>query len=488
MSFWRRSVSGFGPSSRRFSDGDRSTSKRLAGMARLTCGLRMNVKLAVLSLVCAESIVFAAGDNFADVRAFITRTMSAESVPSFAVAVVQDRRIVWEEGFGATPETPFALASVTKALTGTALEMLVARGQVDLDRPVNAYLGRAKVHSTFWNPDEATVRRIASHTAGLTTYARDCGPNDHGCSMDETIRHYAVLVRPPGRDFDYSNLDYGILGAVIARASGRSYATFLRDEVFGPLGMTSCALDTDSRATTPGASSVRCNVHDLALFAQSISETRIATLMSSAVSSGPGQHYAMGWWIQDDYYGYRSIFGSGGTMTASATLRLVPSEHVAVVALASKGTSLPDRVADAILATLVPGIRERQASALASTTQARSRPAPSSALAGTWKGVIATHNGNRLLELSIDRDGQVRTSVDGSPPAPFVRGYAGPARVFGLMAADLRVADAPPPPYDLQLGVELQQGRLVGFVTTQARPGTPGPALSFWVELRKARQ
>jgi hypothetical protein len=303
--------------------------------------------------------------------------------------------------------------------------------------------------------------------------------------MDETIRHYAVLVRPPGHDFDYSNLDYGILGEVIARVSGRSYAAFLRDEVFRPLGMTSCELNTNKSATTPAASSVVCNVHDLALFAQSMSEERIATLVSSAVPSGPGQQYAMGWWIQDDYYGYRSVFGSGGTTTASATVRLVPAEHVAVAALASKSTSLPDRVADAVLATLVPGIHERQALARASNTQARPRPAPSAALAGTWKGVIATHNGNRSLELSIDREGQVRTSVEGSPPAPLLRGYAGPARVIGLMAGDLRVADAPRPPYDLQLGMELQQDRLVGFVTTQSHAGTPGPALSFWVELRK---
>jgi CubicO group peptidase (beta-lactamase class C family) len=251
----------------------------------------MKVSVVLSSLVCAGSLVVAA-DGFVGVRTLIAQTMSAESVPSFAVAVVRDGRIVWEEGFGATPQTPFALASVTKALIGTALTTLVDRGRVDLDRPVNAYLGRAKVRSTFWNADDATVRRVASHTAGLTTYARDCGPSDHACSMDETIRHYAVIVRPPGRDFDYSNLDYGILGEVIARASGRSYAAFVRDEVFRPFGMTSCSVDPGSRATTPAASSVRCSVHDLALFALSMSESRAAALASSAVSSGPGQRHA----------------------------------------------------------------------------------------------------------------------------------------------------------------------------------------------------
>jgi CubicO group peptidase (beta-lactamase class C family) len=443
----------------------------------------MRLRVALCGIVAATITMGAATDppDFTNVRQLITDRMAAESVPSVAVSVVRDGQIIWEQGFDATARTPFALASVTKTLTGSALTMLVERGRIDLDRPVNAYLGDAKVHSTAWDADEATVRRIATHTAGLTTYDRECGSHDRGCSMDDTIRHYAVLVRPPGRDFDYSNLDYGILGDVVARTSGKSLSVFLRDQIFGPLGMTACSLPT-SGSTTPGASAAACSVHDLALFAQSMSRVRIDALLSSAVPSGPGQRYAMGWWIQDDYYGYQSVYGSGGTTKASATLRLLPSEHIAVAVLANKGTSLPDRVADAVLA---PKIRERQALPSVSNTQGRSRPAPSDALAGMWKGVIATPNGDRRMALSIDRAGQVTASVDDKPLAPLLRGYAGPARIVGAMTADLRVADAPFP-YDLQLGLERQREELVGFATTQARPATPGPALSFWVELRKA--
>jgi CubicO group peptidase (beta-lactamase class C family) len=165
----------------------------------------------------------------------------------------------------------------------------VEHGRIDLDRPVNAYLGVAKVHSTVWDANEATVRRIASHTAGLTTYDRECAPHDLGCSMDDTIRHYAVMVRPPGRDFDYSNLDYGIVGEVVARVSGRSFPMFLRDAIFRPLGMSTCTLSAAS-SSTPGACAALCSAHDLALFAQSMSKARIDAPLSGAVSSGPGQH------------------------------------------------------------------------------------------------------------------------------------------------------------------------------------------------------
>ena len=60
--------------------------------------------------------------------------------------------------------------------------------------------------------------------------------------MDETIRRYGVLVSPPGEGFSYSNLGYGILERIIERVSKKSYADFLKAEVFAPLGMTRSAV------------------------------------------------------------------------------------------------------------------------------------------------------------------------------------------------------------------------------------------------------
>ena len=75
--------------------------------------------------------------------------MAAASIPSIAVSVVQGNRILWEEGFGladreqriaATSHTPFYVASVTKAITGTAVMVLQEHPQINLDQPVNEYL------------------------------------------------------------------------------------------------------------------------------------------------------------------------------------------------------------------------------------------------------------------------------------------------------------------------------------------------------------
>ena len=127
--------------------------------------------------------------DFGKVRTYIQQQMATQSVPSIALAVARDNEILWEEGFGwadrqndvkASAHTPYNLASVTKSLTGAALVMLQERGKLDLDRPVNDYLGAAKLHSPMFDPSQATVRRVATHTAGLTTYARECALDDVG--------------------------------------------------------------------------------------------------------------------------------------------------------------------------------------------------------------------------------------------------------------------------------------------------------------------
>lgn len=101
-------------------------------------------------------MIVSAGDVFAVVRDHLAAAVAVGAVPSLAIAVARGDDILWEEAFGwadrerglrATPDTPFALASMSKPLTATGLMVLVERGLVDLDRPINDYLGETKVHS-----------------------------------------------------------------------------------------------------------------------------------------------------------------------------------------------------------------------------------------------------------------------------------------------------------------------------------------------------
>jgi len=164
--------------------------------------------------------------DFSKVRKLIQEQIATKGTPSISVAVAHNGKILWEQGFGwadrenrirATEHTMYYTASVTKLFTETALMILQERKQLDLDRPVNDYLGAAKLSSPAWKADEATVRRVANHTAGLTTF----NPA-HRLPMEQAISHYGVLFWPPGERFDYSNLGPIILEEVVARVSGKN--------------------------------------------------------------------------------------------------------------------------------------------------------------------------------------------------------------------------------------------------------------------------
>jgi CubicO group peptidase (beta-lactamase class C family) len=70
----------------------------------------------------------------------------------------------------ATEHTLYHLASTSKPVTATGLMVVSEQGKIDLDRPINDYLGEAKLKVRTGDAREATVRRIANHTAGLPHY------------------------------------------------------------------------------------------------------------------------------------------------------------------------------------------------------------------------------------------------------------------------------------------------------------------------------
>src|SRR5438445_9122849 len=246
----------------------------------------------------AHALLGQSSDQFALVRGAMHRLVDSMGSPSVAVAVAKEGRIVWEDAIGwanrekripATASTIYPLASISKPITATGLMVLVERGLVDLDRPINAYLGTAKLTGLAGNADGATVRRVLSHTAGLPLHSQFFY-SDRGYApppMEETIARYGNLVFPPGQVFEYSNLGYGIISHLIERVSGKPYAEFMRTEVFAPLGLARTSIDIprevaefvagrydSSGHPIPfftfdhiGASSVYSSAHDLVRFA-----------------------------------------------------------------------------------------------------------------------------------------------------------------------------------------------------------------------------
>ena len=131
---------------------------------------------ALLVLSMTTKVAFAQPDRFEPIRDTIRKEITENKVPSLSVAVAQNGEIIWEQAFGfadvenqvrATPRTKYSLASISKPITATALMTLVERGKIKLDRPIEDYLGGAKLKGYAGSASKATVRRVAGHISGL---------------------------------------------------------------------------------------------------------------------------------------------------------------------------------------------------------------------------------------------------------------------------------------------------------------------------------
>ena len=195
-------------------------------------------------------------DQYDAIRQDIEREIAAGRASGVAVSLTQRGKVIWQEGFGwadkkrgerATPDTPFLLASVTKPFTTTALMVLVAIKKVSLDARANDYLMPAKIRAGVGNPDDVTVRALASHSSGLPRifqFFPEGGARKQP-SMDEVIRDYGVLVCPPNEQYYYSNVGMGIVAHIVSRMSGRDFGESLKDKVLKPLGLSHSFFDTD---------------------------------------------------------------------------------------------------------------------------------------------------------------------------------------------------------------------------------------------------
>jgi len=133
-------------------------------------------------------------------------------------------------------DTLFAVASVTKPVTATAVLQLAERGVLSVDQPVHELLPEFAGHGR----ENITLRHFLTHTSGLPEYCEDneeIRRNHRG--LDAFVRSYwrGRLLFPSGTQWSYSNFGFGLAGEIVARYGGRGYHPFVAEEILAPLGM-----------------------------------------------------------------------------------------------------------------------------------------------------------------------------------------------------------------------------------------------------------
>jgi CubicO group peptidase (beta-lactamase class C family) len=171
---------------------------------------------------------------------------------SGVVLVARGDRILLQRGYGfaswelrapATPATRFGIGSITKPMTATVVDLLVAEGRLDLDAPASRYLGS---FPSGPKGGTVTVRHLRDHRSGVphrVTSATEETLPLHPSDIVERVRARGLLFEPGTQEL-YSSAGFSCLARVIERIEGKPFDALLRDRIFRPAAMATATDET----------------------------------------------------------------------------------------------------------------------------------------------------------------------------------------------------------------------------------------------------
>jgi CubicO group peptidase (beta-lactamase class C family) len=194
------------------------------------------------------------------------QALATSTTPGLAVALVHHGRGVWAAGFGVadrttgqpvTAATRFQAASVSKPVTAWGVLRLVEQGRIGLDEPIVGHLRRWRPPPSPFDAAGLTVRRLLSHTAGLSVHGyvgqtpdRPLPPIVASLSGETGGSFPVELLEAPGGGWLYSGGGYSLLQLLVEELTGRSFADHMQAEVLEPLGMTASSFRWSRTAET----------------------------------------------------------------------------------------------------------------------------------------------------------------------------------------------------------------------------------------------
>jgi len=485
--------------------------------------------------------------RFQEIRDFVINEVASGHTPSLSIAVAHDGEIVWQEAFGladvekgtrATPSTMYRSGSIAKPITATAVMELVEAELVDLDAPIEQYLGGLTLHYYAGTPEEVTVRRVLQHRAGLPPFNQvfflDEEPERR--PFHETVRRYGNVMFQPGWSFIYSNLGYQLLARLVEDVSGMDFPSYVRDSVFTPLGMANaqvyvgyqllCPAATlyygangepvpHNTSPYPGNGDVYCSAHDLLRFAMSYLKNKLpgqsAVLADSTIdemqSAGPpsntfrGNEYGLGWGLDVDDLGFRSIHHGGQTTGVSNFMALVPSENLAFVILSNTDYDANKllHIQGAIRAAVIPGYDGFNPWELAATDEAETDTSEVQVedevptqqfpedLLGEWEGQIVAYDRRIDVSLVLSNDKGARIKMSGQEERGVDFSVISSGFLFGTFQGSIPTPDIARYENWVRLAVRHTGNKLSGQATAVGwrEDRQTDCELSSWIELVK---
>lgn len=188
--------------------------------------------------------------------------METYQIPGVAVAIIREKEVLYEQGFGltcvedgampVTQETLFRIASTTKMLVGIALMRLVERGTLALDLPISIYLPWLRLSQPGLE-QQITLRHLLSHTSGLCHFPADYTSRDPG-GLETFVRDYLPnypILAPLGQVWLYSNSGISLAAYIAQAMTSIPFWDLMQKLVFDPLDMSRTTFDPLVAMTYP---------------------------------------------------------------------------------------------------------------------------------------------------------------------------------------------------------------------------------------------
>jgi CubicO group peptidase (beta-lactamase class C family) len=314
------------------------------------------------------------------IDAYLQSRMRIANIPGLALGVVSGDQVVYLKGYGiagpdgraVTPQTPFIIGSSSKSFTALAVMQLVEAGQIDLDAPVTSYLPWFRT-ADITASNQITVRNLLNQDSGMGVYAGRQGMADNDQSstaLEQGVRQLAALQlsHPAGQAYEYSNVNYTLLGLIVQTVSQKPYEDYVASEIFAPLHMTRSAAATTDTAAKDIASGHRywffwpvaydapyprrltpagyliSTAEDMSHYLiaqlnggaydkqQVLSPSGIDALHSPGAKMGPSSSYGMGWIVRGQP-GSRKIEHTGDSSNFHSNMLLLPDQQLGIVIL-----------------------------------------------------------------------------------------------------------------------------------------------------------
>lgn len=294
--------------------------------------------------------------------------------PGAAVLIMENGQVLLRKGYGMAnvelgvpvqPEMVFQIASVTKQFTAAAILMLQERGKLSVEDDITKHLPGYPTRG-----QKITIHHLLTHTSGIPNFTAlpEWRPRmREDMTVQQTIDMFKdkPLDFKPGETVSYSNSGYILLGAIIEKASGKSYEDFIEQEIFAPLGMKRSRYGRReeivpgrvagyektedgfgvaqfiSWTQSAGAGGLMSTVDDLALWTAALSSEKLLKKASlqqmttpTKLASGEATPvaYGLGIWEED---GVRILEHSGGIPGFNTDVLIIPDRRLSVIVLSN---------------------------------------------------------------------------------------------------------------------------------------------------------